>query len=357
MKTTKRAATALAVCLTAVAAFTAAGQARSSAEPRNTAQPSIQGTATVGNQLHVTTGTWTNSPKFTYQWYLCENPGKTNCKAISGANDNDYTLKAADAGHTIYAAVTGTNSDGANTVQTDAEGPVQGNAAPQNTAAPTISGTAAVGQTLTASNGTFTQGPTDYDYQWLRCDSSGASCGAIAGAEKKTYAVGSDDSGSTLRVRVTAKNAKGSDTATSAHTAVVGSGAATTTTTPATGGSAVPVSTVSLPDRLIVSGIKFSPSVLHARGPFQAQFTVTDTKGRRISGALVYVLGLPYNYLGRAREVPTDANGVATVTLNATGNVPSRASVVMFVRARKPGDNLLAGVSTRRLVQVLVRIG
>jgi hypothetical protein len=351
MSSTKTAG-ALALCLLTLTVFTAAGQARTSDEPRATAQPVVQGSAVVGNQLHVTNGSWTNSPRFTYQWYRCDNPGKTNCKAISGADENDYTLTTTDAGHTIYAAVTGTNSDGANTVQSDAKGPVSGNAAPQNTAAPTISGNADVGQTLTASTGTFSNGPTDYDYQWQRCDASGASCGAIAGATKRTYAVGSDDSGSTLRVRVTARNSKGSDSATSAQSAVVGRA----TTTTATGGSAVSVSTVSLPDRLVVSGIHFTPSVLHQRGPFTAEFTVTDTRGRRISGALVYVVGLPYGYLGTAREVPTDANGVAHITLTATSAVPSRGSVVMFVRARKPGDNLLAGVSTRRLIQVLVRL-
>jgi hypothetical protein len=43
------------------------------------------------------------------------------------------------------------------------------------------------------------------------------------------------------------------------------------------------------------------------------------------------------------------------ITIVPTRALPRNAALVLFVRARKPRDNLLAGVSTRRLVQVTVR--
>ncbi len=93
---------------------------------------------------------------------------------------------------------------------------------PVNTAPPAISGTPQDGQTLTASTGTWTgTQPITYAYQWLRCDSTGTNCAAIAAATGASYAVTSADVGSTLRVTVTATNSVGSATATSSPTTVV----------------------------------------------------------------------------------------------------------------------------------------
>ncbi|MGA2319411.1 MAG: hypothetical protein ABSG95_01540 [Solirubrobacteraceae bacterium] len=98
---------------------------------------------------------------------------------------------------------------------------------PSNTAPPTISGVTQTGQTLSAGMGSWTESPSSYAYQWLRCNSGGAGCSAITGASEHTYALGSPDLGSTLRVEVTASNSQGhSEPALSEATAVVSAGGA-----------------------------------------------------------------------------------------------------------------------------------
>jgi hypothetical protein len=89
--------------------------------------------------------------------------------------------------------------------------------APVNTALPVISGTATQGQRLSTTNGTWTNSPTSYAYQWRRCDSAGNNCSNISGATSSTYTLVYADAGSTLRVVVTATNAYGSGAATSAQ--------------------------------------------------------------------------------------------------------------------------------------------
>jgi hypothetical protein len=100
-------------------------------------------------------------------------------------------------------------------------GRAAGAAAPSNTATPTISGAAQEGSTLRASTGTWSNVPTGYTFAWSRCDQHGDACTAIAGATADTYPVGSADVGHTVRVTVTATNADGSASSTSAPTPVV----------------------------------------------------------------------------------------------------------------------------------------
>src|SRR5215831_5920045 len=61
---------------------------------------------------------------------------------------------------------------------------------PTNVNAPTVSGTAQVGSTLTATNGTWSgTAPFSFTFQWNRCDKDGKNCSAISGASDNTNAV------------------------------------------------------------------------------------------------------------------------------------------------------------------------
>jgi len=94
-------------------------------------------------------------------------------------------------------------------------------AAPVNTVAPAISGTPTVAQTLTASDGTWSNTPTSFAYQWLRCNGGGNNCANVANGTQKTYTLVGADATHTMRVRVTATNADGSNSVQSAQTAAV----------------------------------------------------------------------------------------------------------------------------------------
>ena len=95
-------------------------------------------------------------------------------------------------------------------------------AAPQNTAVPTISGVPEEGETLIGDRGEWTgTEPIAYAAQWRRCDTAGASCVNIAGATRTSYTLRAEDVGHTLRLRVTASNKDGSQSATSRATGVV----------------------------------------------------------------------------------------------------------------------------------------
>lgn len=225
-------------------------------------------------------------------------------------------------------------------------------AAPANQSPPAVSGTPEEGKTLTTSNGTWTgTAPITYTYSWRRCDADGGSCSQIGGATDRTYVLKKVDVGNTIRSRVTARNADGSTAATSVPTAVI-----RTATAPATGcnGNApIPIANVSLPDRLLIDGQSISPGVVgRSTTTISVRFRVT-CKGKPVQGALLYADAVPYNQFSTPAEQPTGADGFATLTMNRAAGYPATNSqqlLVVFARARKAGEDVLGGVSTRRLV-------
>jgi hypothetical protein len=96
-----------------------------------------------------------------------------------------------------------------------------GQQAPVNLAPPAVGGSAVAGASLTAAPGTWTGNGLKYAYQWLRCDSGGASCAAVGGASGSSYGLGAADVGTTLRVSVTASNGNGSGSATSSASSAI----------------------------------------------------------------------------------------------------------------------------------------
>ncbi len=230
-------------------------------------------------------------------------------------------------------------------------------AAPTNTSPPTITGTAKEGQKLVGHRGKWSGTVADYDDQWVRCDKDGGSCANISGgSDRNGYVLKNVDVGNTIRFKVKAKNADGNTWASSVPTAVVT--AATTPPPPVTNGctksgGTVPVAGITSPGRLTIDQTQISPSTItFGTRSLTARFHVSACKGD-VEGALVLVTAVPYGMFATANEQATGSDGWATLQFTALAGFPVSSKqqlLVMFVRARKSGENILGGISSRRLV-------
>ena len=166
-----------------------------------------------------------------------------------------------------------------------------------------------------------------------------------------------------MRFRVQARNADGTQSAASVPTAVVK--AATAVPPPVTDGCAkkggtIPVAGVSPPARLTIDQALVEPSTISYSTPtLTARFHVSACGGS-VEGALVYVTAVPFGQFSIPNEQTTGADGFATLQFTALAGYPTSSKqqlLVMFARARKSGENLLGGISTRRLVSFRVTRG
>ena len=208
-----------------------------------TGAPTITGTARVGETLTaVTTGIMDadglTSPSYTYQWIRVISSVDAD---ISGATSSTYTLVASDEGTTIKVRVSFTDDASHTETRTSAATGTVAAANSPATGAPTITGTARVGETLTA----VTTGIMDadgltspsYTYQWIRVDSG--TDADISGATSSTYTLVAADEGTTIKVKVSFTDDDGdAETRTSAATGTVAAANSPATGAPTITGTA-----------------------------------------------------------------------------------------------------------------------
>jgi hypothetical protein len=186
------------------------------------APPGISGSAVVGDTLTASTGEWTGSPtSYTYDWQDCDALGE-GCLSASGPGGSSgasYGLTAGDLNSAIRVLVSAGNAHGTTSAMSAPTATVLAVPPPPvNSTPPVVSGSPQEGKQLSASAGTWTGSPTAYGYRWRVCDSAGANCSAIAGAESSSLVLHSSEVGHTVRVVVTASNAEGATEASSAPT-------------------------------------------------------------------------------------------------------------------------------------------
>jgi len=234
-------------------------------------------------------------------------------------------------------------------------------ATPVNTKPPTISGTPQEGQNLHADRGNWDNNPSSYTYFWLRCDKNGGSCAVINGQSSRDYRLTSADVGNTVRFRTRATNAGGSANATSVPTAVIQKA---TPPPPSRGDGCPPggnpdqVANIVGPANLIIDQFTPDPGVVtRTTSTWNLKVHITSTCGGPVQGALVYGTATPFNQWTVPAEQVTGPDGYVTLTFQRMSGYPvsnHQELIAMFLRARKPGENVLAGITGYRLVSVPV---
>ena len=283
-----------------------------------TGAPTISGTAQVGETLEANTSGVADADgrtnaTFSYQWLADD-------ADINGAIGSTYTLTDRDEGKNVTVQVSFTDDGGnAESLTSAATAPVAAKPNSPATGTPTISGTAQVGETLTAG----TSGVADadglsnvqYEYQWLADDAD------ISGATNATYTLADTDEGKAITVSISFTDDAGNEeTLTSAATGAVdarpnspATGAPTITGT-AQVGETLTANTSGIADADGLSNVQYEYQWLaddaDISGATNATYTLADTdEGKAITVSISFT---------------DDAGNEETLTSAATGAVDAR---------------------------------
>jgi uncharacterized protein YkwD len=152
--------------------------------------PTVSGSAKAGHTLTAVTREWWPAPvPLSYQWLR-------GGVAIPGATARTYVVTNADAAKALKVAVTGKKPGYSSATKTSAATPpIMG--ALTKTPVPKLSGVVRVGQTVTATAGTWAPAPVALGYQWRKAGV------AIPGATGRTYLIRPGDVDAALTVAVT----------------------------------------------------------------------------------------------------------------------------------------------------------
>jgi len=260
--------------------------------------PTITGTPKVDQTLTADTTGWAVDTTFAYVW-------KRDGATIPGATSKTYPLVVDDLGAAITVQVTGSKAGFTDVTKTSAPTAAVAGGDQVLTPTPTISGTARVGETLTANAGSWDPGVT-LTYQWL---SNGA---PIAGATAATYTAVAARIGMRLSVTVTGSRAGYLTVArTSAQTAQVVPGLLHGAKPVITGQAAVGKKLTALPGA-------WSPGVTLRYQWF--------AKGLAISGATSPHLKVRKAYLGKRISVRVTGSKPGYETLTMASRKTGRVS-------------------------------
>ncbi|HEX3456130.1 MAG TPA: hypothetical protein VHS03_16025 [Gaiellaceae bacterium] len=202
-----------------------------------------------------------------------------------------------------------------------------------------------MGARVTTTRGTWTGPPKSFTFAWSRCDTDGA-CATITGATTRTYTVTTSDVGHTLVATVTAHNAAGATAAASPKSAVVPPSGCPV------GDGAISIGDVNPPAQLEISSSSVSPAVSRSSKSIHLHIVIQACGNRAVQGATVYASAIPFNQFAVA-QATTASDGSVTLTEARQSGFPAATHqrlLAVFVRATKPGDSLLGGVSARRVV-------